>query len=120
MCFIKNNIDQLAKFQPKANKAIFLGYSTKSKDARVLNPCTRVIKEMFDITFVDNFVFQSEPVHITMHVMEFDAPPPDSSNRQIIYEVDFQSLFGDPETTLNSEIFHQWDLATFLVHHHPF
>lgn len=54
-CFIKNNRDQLTKFQPKSNESIFLGYSTKSKAYRFLNCHTYVIEECFDITFDDNF-----------------------------------------------------------------
>ena len=50
-CFIKNNRDQLTKFQPKADEAIFLRYSAKSKAYRVLNRRTRVLEESFDVTF---------------------------------------------------------------------
>ena len=35
--------------------------------------------------------------------MESDVTPPGSPNRQVIYEVDFESLLGLVETTLNYE-----------------
>ena len=91
-CFIKNNRDQLTKFQPKADEAIFLGYSSKSKAYRVLNRRTRVLEESFDVTFDDNFVRNSGPTHVTTHIMESDAPSPGSPNSQIIYKVDSESL----------------------------
>ena len=53
---LNNNKDQVTKFQPKANEAIFVWYSVKSKIYRVLNGRIRVMEESFDITFDDNFI----------------------------------------------------------------
>ena len=102
-CFMKNNRDRLTKFQPKADEAIFLGYSTKSKAYRVLNRRTQVIEESFDVTFDDNFVRNSGPTHVTTHIIESDAPPPECPNIQVIHEVEFETLFGPSETALDSE-----------------
>ena len=102
-CFIKNNRDQLTKFQPKADEAIFLGYSSKSKAYRVLNRRTRVIEESFDVTFDDNFIQNSSPTHVITHIMESDAPTPGCPNSQTILEVDFETLFGLSKTALDSE-----------------
>lgn len=102
-CFIKNNRDQFTKFQPKSDEVIFLGYSSKSKAYWVFKHLTRVIEKGFDITFDDNFIQNSKPSHVTTHIMESDVTPPGSPNRQVIYEVDFESLLGLVETTLNYE-----------------
>ena len=90
----KNNHGQLTKFQPKSNEAIFHGYSAKSKAYRVLNRCTRVIEESFDVPFDENFVRDSVPTHVTTHIMESDASAPECPNQQKIFEVDFETLFG--------------------------
>ena len=102
-CFIKNNRDQLTKFQPKADEAILLGYSLKSKAYRVLKWRTRLLEESFDVTFDDNFVRNSGPTHITTQIMESDAPLPGCMNPQTILEVDFETLFGPSKTALDSE-----------------
>ena len=45
-CFILNNgKDDLGKFDPKSDKAIFLGYSSSSKVYRVYNVRTSVVEE---------------------------------------------------------------------------
>ena len=100
-CFIKNNRDQLTKFQPKAEESIFLEYSSKSKADRVLNRQTCEIEESFDVIFNDIFVQNSSPTHVTTHIMESDAPPDGSPNSQIIHEADFESLFEPLETALD-------------------
>lgn len=74
ICFIKNNHYQLTKFQPKADEAIFLGYSAKSKAYRVFNWRTRVLEESFEVTFHDNFIRNSGQTHVRTHIMESDAP----------------------------------------------
>ena len=52
-CFIMNLKDTLSKFQSKADKGIFLGYSHNCVAYKVLNKCKRKIKEKFNLTFDD-------------------------------------------------------------------
>lgn len=101
--FIKNNHDQLIKFQPKSNESILLGYFAKSKSYHILNYHTHVIEESSDKTFDNNFIRFLERTHFRTHINEFDAPPPGSPYPQVIHEVDFESLFTPIETTLDLE-----------------
>ena len=55
------------------------------------------------ITFYDYFVRNLEPTHVATHILESDAPTPNSPNPQVIYEVNFESLFGLIEIDLESE-----------------
>jgi len=43
-CYILNNKEKLGKFDPKSDKAIFLGYSTTSKGYRVYNLKTQTVQ----------------------------------------------------------------------------
>lgn len=85
---------KITKFQPKANDAIFLAYSAKSKAYRVLNRWNRVIGKSFDVTFDENYVQNSGPNHVIAHIMESDAPTPGCPNTQVIHEFNFETLFG--------------------------
>lgn len=102
-CFIKNNRYQLTKFHPITYEAIFQGYSSKSKAYRVLNQRTWIIEESFDITLDDKFIQNSEPNHVTPHIMGSNAPPPSSPNCQTTFEFDFENLCWPIQTALHSE-----------------
>ncbi|KAL4570004.1 hypothetical protein LXL04_025653 [Taraxacum kok-saghyz] len=101
-CFIKNNKDHLGKFEPKADEAIFLGYSTNKKAYRVLNRRTRVIEESFDISF-DDFHIRKPTVSTSVtFILESDIP--EGYGPVAIPEIDYDTLFGPTETALDSEI----------------
>jgi len=52
-CFILNTKDQLAKFDSKVDKGIFLGYSNTSKAYRVFNSRTLVMEESIHVKLND-------------------------------------------------------------------
>ena len=84
-----NKKDHIGKLEPKADEAIFLGYSTHRVAYRVLNRRTRVIEESFDVTFDD-------------HHLRHDQ---NKNNVTFMLESDYNSLFGLMETALDSETF---------------
>ncbi|GJX09004.1 putative ribonuclease H-like domain-containing protein [Tanacetum coccineum] len=51
---ILNTLDHLGKFDGKADKGFFVGYSVNSKAFRVFNSRTRIVKETLHITFLEN------------------------------------------------------------------
>ncbi|GJV70166.1 putative ribonuclease H-like domain-containing protein [Tanacetum coccineum] len=51
---ILNTIDHLGKFDGKANKGFFVGYSLNSKAFRVFNSRTRIVEENLHIRFSEN------------------------------------------------------------------
>ncbi|GJR36863.1 putative ribonuclease H-like domain-containing protein [Tanacetum coccineum] len=51
---ILNTIDHLGKFDGKADKGFFVGYSTNSKTFRVLNSRTRIVEEKLHVQFSEN------------------------------------------------------------------
>nr|GEZ89245.1 retrovirus-related Pol polyprotein from transposon TNT 1-94 [Tanacetum cinerariifolium] len=51
---ILNTIDHLGKFDGKANKGFFIGYSTNSKAFRVFNSRTRIVEENLQVKFSEN------------------------------------------------------------------
>ncbi|GJX47516.1 ribonuclease H-like domain-containing protein [Tanacetum coccineum] len=51
---ILNTIDHLAKFDGKADKGFFVGYSLNSKAFRVFNSRTRIVEENLHIRFSEN------------------------------------------------------------------
>ncbi|GJR14471.1 putative ribonuclease H-like domain-containing protein [Tanacetum coccineum] len=51
---ILNTIDHLGKFDGKADKVFFVGYSLNSKSFRVFNSRTRIVKENLHIRFGEN------------------------------------------------------------------
>nr|GEU96366.1 hypothetical protein [Tanacetum cinerariifolium] len=51
---ILNTIDHLGKFDGKADKGFFVGYSTNSKAFRVFNSRTRIVKENLHVKFSEN------------------------------------------------------------------
>ncbi|MBM1019736.1 hypothetical protein, partial [Escherichia coli] len=54
-CFVLNNgKDNLGKFDPKSDEAIFLGYSSSSKAYRVYNKRTLLVEESIHVTFSDS------------------------------------------------------------------
>ena len=53
-CFILNTKDNLEKFDSKADKGIFLGYSTSSKAYRVFNKRTLIVKESMHVIFYES------------------------------------------------------------------
>lgn len=65
-------------FPPELDEAIFLGYSSKLKAYRVLNPQTRLIEGSFDITFDDQYIVITNLRHDTLYIIKSDSPLPDS------------------------------------------
>ncbi|GKA31105.1 ribonuclease H-like domain-containing protein, partial [Tanacetum coccineum] len=51
---ILNTLDQLGKFNGKANEGFFVGYSMNSMAFRVFNSRTRIVEENLHITFFEN------------------------------------------------------------------
>ncbi|GKE58451.1 putative ribonuclease H-like domain-containing protein [Tanacetum coccineum] len=51
---ILNTIDQLCKFDGKADEGFFVGYSTNSKAFRVFNSRTRIVEENLQVQFSEN------------------------------------------------------------------
>nr|GEV61478.1 retrovirus-related Pol polyprotein from transposon TNT 1-94 [Tanacetum cinerariifolium] len=51
---ILNTLDPLGKFDGKADKGLFIGYSMNSKAFRVFNSRTRIVEETLHITFLEN------------------------------------------------------------------
>ncbi|GJW04359.1 putative ribonuclease H-like domain-containing protein [Tanacetum coccineum] len=51
---ILNTIDHLGKFDGKADKGFFVGYSTNSKAFRVFNSRTRIVEENLHVQFSEN------------------------------------------------------------------
>nr|GEZ09857.1 ribonuclease H-like domain-containing protein [Tanacetum cinerariifolium] len=51
---ILNTLNPLGKFDGKANKGFFVGYSVNSKTFRVFNSKTRIVEETLHITFLEN------------------------------------------------------------------
>ena len=46
-----NNIDNLGKFDPKADDGIYVGYSSNSNSFRVFNKRRQTIEETVHVTF---------------------------------------------------------------------
>jgi len=59
-CYILNNKEKLGKFDPKSDKAIFLGYSTTSKGYRVYNLKTQTVEISMHVIF-DEYDEHSQP-----------------------------------------------------------
>jgi len=55
-CFILNTKDQLAKFDSKMDKGIFLGFSNTSNAYRVFNTKTLVVEESIHVKFNDKLM----------------------------------------------------------------
>ncbi|GKF30819.1 hypothetical protein Tco_0100617 [Tanacetum coccineum] len=51
---ILNTIDHLGKFDGKDDEGFFVGYSTNSKEFRVFNSTTRIVKENLHVQFSEN------------------------------------------------------------------
>ena len=50
-CYIKNNDENLGKFDAREDEGIFLGYASKSKGYRCYNKTLRTIVESIDVKF---------------------------------------------------------------------
>ena len=50
-CYIKNNDENLGKFDARADEGIFLGYASKSKGYRCYNKTLQNIVESIDVRF---------------------------------------------------------------------
>ena len=62
-CFIHNNgKDNLGKFDPRSDKAIFLGYSSSSKAYKVLNMRTQKFEESVHVVFNENLEESTSPL----------------------------------------------------------
>ncbi|XP_073056906.1 uncharacterized protein [Primulina eburnea] len=53
VCYTLNDRDQLAKFDSKSDKCLFLGYATNSRAYRMFNLRTRTIMESINVVFDD-------------------------------------------------------------------
>ncbi|XP_075504426.1 uncharacterized protein LOC142541857 [Primulina tabacum] len=53
VCYTLNDRDQLAKFDSKSDKCLFLGYATDSRVYRMFNLRTRTIMESINVVFDD-------------------------------------------------------------------
>ena len=61
-CFILNDRDPLAKFDPKSDEGIFLGYASNSKAYRVYNKRTYSIQESIHVVFDETNPFAPKVV----------------------------------------------------------
>ena len=62
-CFVHNNgKDNLGKFDPRSDEAIFLGYSSSSKAYKVLNTRTQKFEESVHVVFNENLVESTSPL----------------------------------------------------------
>jgi hypothetical protein len=50
-CYVLNDRDVRGKFDPKSDKAMFLGYSLNSRAYRVFNNRTRMVIESVNVHF---------------------------------------------------------------------
>ena len=50
---LNNGKDDLGKFDPKSDEAIFLGYSSSSKAFRVYNKRTMLVEESIHVSFAE-------------------------------------------------------------------
>ena len=98
-----NKKDHLGNFEPKADEAIFLGYSTHRVAYRVLNRRTRVIEESFDVTFDDHHLRHDQNKNNVTFILESDIPEGHGPVNMGV--IDYDSLFGLLETALDSETF---------------
>ncbi|KAL4564910.1 hypothetical protein LXL04_028986 [Taraxacum kok-saghyz] len=100
-CFLYNTKDQKNKFQEKADEAIFLGYSLHSKAYRVLNKRTKVIEEIFDVTFDEDYMRKNKSEQIVKNTIfpenQVDSEP------LLNFENDFSLFFDEPVKALDSE-----------------
>jgi len=55
-CYIIDTKDQIRKFDSKADKGIFLGYSDSSRGYRVYNSKTLVVEESIHVRFNDGLI----------------------------------------------------------------
>ncbi|GJY13414.1 putative ribonuclease H-like domain-containing protein [Tanacetum coccineum] len=53
-CYVQNSFNPLGKFDEKADKGFFVGYSINSKAFRVFNTRTRKVEENLHINFLEN------------------------------------------------------------------
>jgi len=81
-CYIVNHKVYLKKFDPKAQRGIFLGYSEKSKAYRVYNSETLCVEESMHVKFDDkepgNETLEQGESFADMHVPE-DTSEPDQT-----------------------------------------
>nr|GEV91461.1 retrovirus-related Pol polyprotein from transposon TNT 1-94 [Tanacetum cinerariifolium] len=80
---ILNTRDNLGKFEGKADKGYFIGYSVVSKAIRVFNKSTRIVEETLNIRFQENtpnvkgngpdWLFDIDSLTISMNYVPFVA-----------------------------------------------
>ncbi|KAI3503609.1 hypothetical protein L1887_32055 [Cichorium endivia] len=104
-CFIKNNKDHLSKFEPRSDEGIFLGYSFNSITYRVLNKRTRIIEETYDVHFDEYYIRKLDSKHFNSQMVKPYKHPFVTNPPLINFEVDFDFLFPQPDTVLDSEQF---------------
>ena len=84
-----NKKDHLGKFEPKADEAIFLGYSMQRV---AFNRRTRVIEESFDVTFDDYHLCHDQNNNNVTFIFESDIPEGHGPVNMGV--IDYESLFG--------------------------
>ncbi|KAI3523293.1 hypothetical protein L1887_01353 [Cichorium endivia] len=104
-CFIKNNKDHLSKFEPRSDEGIFLGYSFNLVAYRVLNKRTRIIEETCDVHFDEYYIRKLDFERFNSQMVKHYNHPIVTNPPVINFEVDFDFLFPQPDTTLDSEQF---------------
>jgi hypothetical protein len=70
-CYIKNNNDNLGKYDDRANEGIFLGYSTNSKRYRCYNKRLHKLVDFIDIK-VDEGILEKEVNNIESKIEDID------------------------------------------------
>ena len=98
-----NKKDHLGKFEPKADEAIFLGYSMHRGAYLVLNRRTWVVEESFDVTFDDYHLHHVQNKNNVTFILESDIP--EGHGPINLGVIDYYSLFGLRGSALDSEKF---------------
>ena len=62
-CFVRDVRLHMSKLDPKSLKCIFLGYSRVQKGYRCYCPSLRRYMISLDVTFLENTLFSSTPIH---------------------------------------------------------
>ena len=76
-CYVHNNgKNQLGKFDPKSDKATFLGYSATSKAYKVLNTRTKKLEESIHVKFDERSILK--PAHEEQDPLEAPLNPSSS------------------------------------------
>jgi hypothetical protein len=72
-CYIKNDEDNLGKFDPRSNKGIFIGYSPNKKDYRCYNLRLHKMVESANVKIDDLKLRQVIPQNISTYDNKSDV-----------------------------------------------